>query len=89
LPAGSALGGSNDRRFSRVLPERTSGGKEKERLRIQAQNAAIRHLAGIFLEIRDRMNTPLQVIELSVEVLRNSRDPTDQILDRIERSVES
>jgi hypothetical protein len=61
----------------------------QELLRIQAQNAAIRRLAGVFLDIRDRMNTPLQVIELSVDVLRNSRQPTDQILDRIDRSVES
>ena len=44
---------------------------------------------GVFLDIRDRMNTPLQVIELSVDVLRNSRQPTDQTLDRIDRSVES
>jgi hypothetical protein len=61
----------------------------QELSRIQAQNAAIRRLAGIFLDIRDRMNTPLQVIELSVSLLRNSRQPTDQILDRIDRSVDS
>jgi hypothetical protein len=61
----------------------------QELSRIQAQNAAIRRLASVFLDIRDRMNTPLQVIELSVDVLRHSRQPTDQILDHIDRSVES
>jgi hypothetical protein len=61
----------------------------QELSRIQAQNAAIRRLAMIFLDIRDRMNTPLQVIELAVDVLRNAKQPTDQTLDRIDRSVES
>jgi hypothetical protein len=62
---------------------------EQEVARIQAQNAAIRRLANIFLNIRDRMNTPLQVIELSVDVLRNTDQPVEPILERIDRSVAS
>jgi hypothetical protein len=61
----------------------------KEIARIHAQNAAIKRLAGIFLNIRDRMNTPLQVIELSVDRLRNSDHPDKPTLDRIDRSVQS
>jgi hypothetical protein len=57
--------------------------------RIQAQNMSIRRLAAIFLDIRDRMNTPLQVIELSVDLLRQSHQPSAPILDRIDRSVDS
>jgi hypothetical protein len=62
---------------------------EQEVARFQAQNAAIRRLARIFLSIRDRMNTPLQVIELSVDLLRKSDQPSEPILDRIDRSVDS
>jgi signal transduction histidine kinase len=60
---------------------------EQEVARIQAQNFAIKRLADVFLNIRDRMNTPLQVIELSVELLRNSDVPPKPILERIGRSV--
>jgi hypothetical protein len=35
------------------------------------------------------MNTPLQVIELSTGLLRQSKEPPEPILDRIDRSVES
>jgi hypothetical protein len=61
---------------------------EREVARIQAQNFAIRRLAYAFLNIRDRMNTPLQVIEFSVDLLRNSNEPPKPTLDRIDRSVE-
>lgn len=61
---------------------------QQELARIQAQNVAIRRLAGIFLNIRDRMNTPLQVIELSVDLLRTAQQPSAGILDRIDRSVD-
>jgi hypothetical protein len=61
---------------------------EQEVARIQAQNFAIKRLANIFLNIRDRMNTPLQVIELSVDLLRHSDEPTEPMLDRIDRSVQ-
>jgi hypothetical protein len=60
---------------------------ELEVARIQAQNFAIKRLAMIFLNIRDRMNTPLQVIELSVDLLRNTDEPAEPILDRIDKSV--
>src|SRR5215510_4621222 len=62
---------------------------EQEVARIQAQNFAIKSLAGVFLNIRDRMNTPLQVIELSVELLRDSNVPPKPIVERIDRSVQS
>jgi hypothetical protein len=62
---------------------------EQEVARIQAQNFAIKSLAGVFLNIRDRMNTPLQVLELSIELLRNSDVPPKPILERIGRSVQS
>ncbi len=61
---------------------------EQEIARVQAQNVVISGLANIFLNIRDRMNTPLQVIELSVGLLRNSNQHSGPILDRIDRSVE-
>jgi hypothetical protein len=61
---------------------------EQEVARIQAQNFAIKQLADIFLNVRDRMNTPLQVIELSVDVLRKSNYPHQPILDCIDRSVQ-
>jgi hypothetical protein len=62
---------------------------EQEVARIQAQNFAIRRLANAFLNIRDLMNTPLQVIEFSVDLLRNSKEPAKPIIDRIDRSVQS
>jgi hypothetical protein len=62
---------------------------EQELARVQAQNFAIRQLAEAFLNIRDLMNTPLQVIELSVDLLRNSKEPAMATLDRIDRSVEN
>src|SRR5262249_26857253 len=60
---------------------------EQELARIQARNAAIRRLARVFLDIRDRMNTPLQVIDLAVELLRTSSRPPAAMLRHIDRSV--
>ena len=62
---------------------------EQELARIQAHNFAIRELTEAFLNIRDLMNTPLQVIELSVNMLRNSNESPGPLLDRIDRSVQS
>jgi hypothetical protein len=62
---------------------------QQEFARIQAQNFAMRRLASAFLNIRDLMNTPLQVLELSVELLRNSDEAPKPILDRVDRSVQS
>jgi hypothetical protein len=62
---------------------------EQELARIQAQHSAIKEVADAFLNIRDRMNTPLQVIEFSVNGLRNSNDVPRTLLDRIERSAQS
>src|SRR6185295_13493627 len=45
---------------------------EQKFARVQAQNFAIKQLASAFLNIRDLMNTPLQVIELSTRILRDS-----------------
>jgi hypothetical protein len=62
---------------------------EQELAWLQAQNFALRRLANAFLNIRDLMNTPLQVIELSVDVLRHSYEPSRTTLERIDRSVQS
>jgi hypothetical protein len=62
---------------------------EQDVARIQAQNLALKRLAGAFLNIRDLMNTPIQVIDLSVDLMRKSNEPFDLNLDRIERSVAS
>jgi len=62
---------------------------EQELAQIQAQNFAIRRLASAFLNIRDLMNTPLQVIELSVDSLRKSDRAEKPVLDRIDRSVQN
>jgi hypothetical protein len=62
---------------------------EQELARIQAQNFAIKRLAGAFLNIRDLMNSPLQVIEFSTRLLRKSGEPQQPIIDRIDRSVQS
>jgi len=62
---------------------------EQELARVQAQNFAIKRLAGAFLGIRDLMNSPLQVIEFSTKLLRHSREPQQPIIDRIDRSVQS
>jgi hypothetical protein len=61
---------------------------EQELVRIQAQNLAIKQLANAFLNIRDLMNTPLQVIEFSVDVLRKSNKSAKPTIDRIDRSVQ-
>jgi hypothetical protein len=61
---------------------------EQELARMEAQNFAIKRLAQAFLNIRDLMNTPLQVIELSIDLLRKSNDPNKPIIDRIDRSME-
>jgi hypothetical protein len=62
---------------------------EQEVARLQAHNFAIKRLANAFLNIRDLMNTPLQVIELSVDLLRTSKEPPKPLLDSIDRSVQS
>jgi len=62
---------------------------EEELARIQAHNFAIRELTETFLNIRDLMNTPLQVIEFSVNRLRTSNESPGPFLDRIDRSVQS
>jgi len=62
---------------------------EQELAQVQAQVFAIRRMANAFLNIRDLMNSPLQVIELSVDALRKSDEPDKPILDRIDRSVQN
>jgi hypothetical protein len=61
---------------------------EQEVARIQAQNIAMRRLAHVFLNIRDLMNTPLQVIELAIDQLRRSNDANTTTIDRIDRSMQ-
>jgi hypothetical protein len=60
---------------------------EHELARIQAQNFAMKRMANAFLNIRDLMNTPLQVIEFSVDLLRKQNTLANPTIDRIERSV--
>jgi hypothetical protein len=62
---------------------------EQELAQVQAQVFAIKRLANAFLNIRDLMNSPLQVIELSVDALRKSDESQKPILDRIDRSVQN
>jgi hypothetical protein len=62
---------------------------EQELAQFQAQVFAIRRLANAFLNIRDLMNSPLQVIELSVDALRKSDESQKPVLDRIDRSVQN
>ena len=62
---------------------------EQEVYRLHAHNFAIKRLTNAFLNIRDQMNTPLQVIELSVDLLRTSKEPPKPLLDSIDRSVQS
>jgi len=62
---------------------------EQEIARIQAQSFVIKQLANTFLNIRDLMNTPLQVIELSIDLLRKSKDANNQVIDRIDHSMQS
>jgi len=61
---------------------------EQELARIQAQNFALKRLTHAFLDIRNRMNTPLQVIELSIDLLRNSCDCPKTFLDPIDHSLQ-
>jgi hypothetical protein len=62
---------------------------EQELARIEAQHFAIRRLTDAFMNIRDHMNSPLQVIELSVELLRDSKESAEPIINRIDRSVQN
>ena len=62
---------------------------EQDLAEIQAQHFAIRELTKAFLNIRDLMNTPLQVMEFSVQVLRKSNEVPTPVVDRIDRSVQS
>jgi hypothetical protein len=61
---------------------------ERQFLMMRSETAATERLARTFLAIRDFSNTPLQTIELSVELIR-ARDPElAPIVERIERSVD-
>jgi len=62
---------------------------EQKFARVQAQNFAIKQLASAFLNIRDLMNTPLQVIELSTRILRDPSASQKSVIDNIDRSVQS
>jgi len=61
---------------------------EQEIAQIEAQSFAIQRLANAFLNIRDLMNTPLQVIELSIEVLCKSNHANKPIIDHIDHSMQ-
>jgi hypothetical protein len=61
---------------------------EQEIAYVEAQSFAIKRLANAFLNIRDLMNTPLQVIELSIELLRKSNHGNKPVIDRIDHSMQ-
>lgn len=61
---------------------------EQEIAHIEAQSVAIKRLANAFLNIRDLMNTPLQVIELSIDLLRKSNHANKPVIDRIDHSMQ-
>src|SRR5262245_42790263 len=61
---------------------------EQEIAHVEAQSFAIKRLATAFLNIRDLMNTPLQVIELSIEVLCKSNHANKPIIDHIDHSMQ-
>jgi hypothetical protein len=61
---------------------------EQEIAQVEAQSFAIKRLANAFLNIRDLMNTPLQVIELSIELLRKSNHGNKPVIDRIDHSMQ-
>ncbi len=67
-------------RFRRVVLE-----NELTIARVNAQ--ADHRMAQAFLMIRDRMNTPLQVLELGVSMLRSHTKPEKETLDQIERAA--
>src|SRR5690606_27321162 len=48
---------------------------------------AMNRIAKIFLGVRDLMNTPLQNIELSLEILRNQRNSNQHAVKCIERAL--
>jgi hypothetical protein len=61
---------------------------EQELARIQAQNFALKRLTHAFLDVRNRMNTPLQVIELAVDLVRKSCGCPKTFLDPIDHSLQ-
>ena len=69
-------------RFRRVLIE-------EEMAQIRVKTLFMRQLAKSFLRLRDLMNTPLQIIEFSTDILRSKNLQDEAILVRIENAVES
>ena len=54
---------------------------------LKALEAASHHLASVLLKFRDLMNTPLQTIEISTNLLRDQPEHKAEILDSIGRAV--
>jgi hypothetical protein len=61
---------------------------ERQFLTMRSETAATERLARTFLAVRDFSNTPLQTIELSVELIRARDAELAPIADRIDRSVD-
>lgn len=59
---------------------------ERDLIQMQVEADAVKDLAHTFLQLRDMMNTPIQTIALTVEVLKE-KNP-DKSLERIERALE-
>lgn len=55
--------------------------------RLKAEAAAVRHFAGVFLRVRDLMNTPLQVLEFSSAHLKGANAHRDLAFESIERAL--
>lgn len=61
---------------------------EQDVVQLQAHSVAAEQTARAFLRLRDLMNTPLQVIELSVSIIREDPQQKNLELDHIERALE-
>jgi hypothetical protein len=66
---------------------------EYERVRRRLHQAEVdarsaQYLAKVFLNVRDRANTPLQSLELGLEILRGSKECPGAVVDSMQASLE-
>jgi hypothetical protein len=62
---------------------------EREMQRMQAETAAAEQLARTFVRLRDYINTPIQTIAFTTELLRAKHHDLKPILDRLERAADN
>lgn len=60
---------------------------EQKNSDLQADQIAGKKLAGAFLQVRDMMNTPLQIIELAVTMIRSPATDYAKVLPKLERAA--